>query len=383
MSLQSLKEIVSKFRTELSTQRNTLVYKRISDHVILIGVPVFYSERHEILCINAKSFKIILTFATNGRVTNNLFCTWGTMRIKHINYFGDLCFCNLCINQRVIINLICNKDYVNKIQFLQKLGICIDHDLLEADFTKISINCFKKYRKCYTWPFRVFQTLYDRYSGNVEEICQIPYNSTYVILINYLYLSLPEFKKVLFTLSQCNLFYHDYLRMRRLLLNSGYNIKCPLVPVNKSVKYWHDYILSIYTRHAEKIQLDQLQLLQQQYEDKYYSKAKFFEYENDEYIIKACKKLSELQTEGQYLNHCVGSYTKSVANGYEYILFLRKQISSDTPYFTLDLTPEKVLRQAHGKSNCNVPTDLMPFIQEWANKFSINIDQISSIQCPL
>lgn len=378
LKLINMKEIVSNFRKELRTQKNVLVYKRISEYIILIGVPLYYEGRHEIWYVNDKSSKIMYAFAANGRIVD--VCAWGNFRFYHINYFGYNFDCDLILRSMDIIKYSFPMD---KIKFLQKFQIRPTDDLL-INLSNISINCLKKYKLCQcNISFKLFYTIYKKYSGNVDEIVKSGISNYSLRSLLQYATSLPELLRMIKAASEDQYKYIDYLLIRKILLEAGYKIKCPLAPTNKPVEYWHDYILSIYNKYTDQIEAKKLQNAQQKYVKNYYDKAKAFEYKNDQYIIIACKELAELQIEGRYLNHCVGSYTTSVANGHEYILFLRKQISSNTPYFTLDLTPEKVLRQAHGKSNCNVPIDLMPFIQEWANKFSINIDKISSIQCPL
>ena len=119
------------------------------------------------------------------------------------------------------------------------------------------------------------------------------------------------------------------------------------------------------------------------YDKNVYDKAKQFEYSDEDYSIVACKQLSELNTEGLKLCHCVGSYIDSVSTGLEYILFLRKNDSPDIPYFTIDIQPNKVVRQIHGKYNCNLPDILHPFVEKWANKFDLDISNCNGIKAAL
>lgn len=374
-----MKEIVSNFRKELRTQKNVLVYKRISEYVILIGVPVDYEGRHEIWYVNDKLSEVMYAFAANGR-TVEVF-PFSKFRSYRINYFGYNFDCDLTLEHSDIIK---HPFPMDKIKFLQKLYIRLTDDLLNFNLANISINCLKKYKLCQSSiPFKLFYTVYKKYSGNVDEIIKSTL-STYVLkpLLQY-DISLPELLRMLSVASQDPYRYIDYLRMRKDLLEAGYKIKCPLAPTNKPVSYWHDYILPIYIKYTDQIQARKLQGAQQKYIKNYYDKAKAFEYKNDQYTIIACKELVELQIEGRSLNHCVGSYVDAVSEGREYILFLRKCDNPEIPYFTLDLTPENELRQAHGKCNCNVPAELRPFIKQWANKFNINITKISSKLCPL
>lgn len=370
-----MKEIISNFRKELRTQKHVLVYKRISEYVVLIGVPTIYDGKHEIWYVNAKSLIIMQAFACNGRkVDPSSFICYTS-----INYFGQCFCCQMYLTISDILDLIRNTSYLTQMQFLQKIGICITYDLLSYDLTNVSIKCLKKFNiyQNYT-SFADFHAFYKHYSGNIDPIFKYKLSSYYLRILNqYIYLSVPELSKVAEKIKENPWVYPDYIRMRKELLDNGYKIKCPLVPVNKSVKYWHDYILSIYQQYSDQIRACKVQNAQQRYIKNYYEQAKSFEYKNDEYTIIACKDLSELYVEGKYLNHCVGSYIDVVSEGKDYILFLRKCSDPEIPYFTLDLSPLKVLRQAQGKCNCNMSKEIMPFIKEWAHKFNINITNIS------
>ena len=108
-----------------------------------------------------------------------------------------------------------------------------------------------------------------------------------------------------------------------------------------------------------------------------------YEFEDDDYIIIACKQLEDLTKEGASLRHCVGTYVNSVSEGKEYILFLREKSDVDKSYFTIDLTPDKKVRQIHGYCNCNMNENIKPFINKWAKKFDLELTGCSGIKCAL
>lgn len=177
--------------------------------------------------------------------------------------------------------------------------------------------------------------------------------------------------------------YIDYLCMRTIV-PSEETKDLRLVPKDKhDLVYLHDKIMEIYYHYQEFRQKEQLIITNKRYHDYYYDKAKAFEYENDNYVIKACNELSELVREGQMLHHCVGSYTDSVSRGHEYILFLRKKEALNIPYFTIDLTPDKNIRQIHGLCNCNINKEIKPFIDEWIKKFDLDGSNYSGCLCAL
>ena len=144
------------------------------------------------------------------------------------------------------------------------------------------------------------------------------------------------------------------------------------------IEKYHDRALKIYNRYQQQILESQQKVIGDRYINNVYSLIKEYEFSNDEYVIIAPKSVFELTTEGRTLNHCVGSYVQSVSNGKEYILFLRKKENQDIPFFTINITPNKEIRQIHGKCNCNVPEELTPFIDSWKKKFDLigNYDKI-------
>lgn len=76
------------------------------------------------------------------------------------------------------------------------------------------------------------------------------------------------------------------------------------------------------------------------------------------------------------LNHCVASYKDSISEGKEYILFLRKQNDPDKPYFTIDVTSNKHVRQIHGFNNCNIENDVLrQFVENWGKAFNLIFDK--------
>ena len=174
--------------------------------------------------------------------------------------------------------------------------------------------------------------------------------------------------------------YRDYLRMLKDLpeeLTKGY----PKVP--QDLKKQHDRISKLYNHHAYEIQALKNKERNEKYQSSVYLNAIKYEFENNDYSIIACKQLEDLFKEGKALSHCVGSYTNSVLEGKEYILFLRKKSDIDTPYFTIDLLPDKRVRQIHGFCNCNMNSEIEPFVKQWADKFGLDLSDCSGVKCAL
>lgn len=174
--------------------------------------------------------------------------------------------------------------------------------------------------------------------------------------------------------------YRDYFTMRHQLSDETKR-QFPIFP--KNVKKYHDLIIPVYNREQAYRRERELQEKQDLYIKNVYNEAEKLNYSDENFIIKACEKLVELLFEGSTLRHCVGSYVNSVSQGREYILFLRKVSDPDTPYFTIDVTPEGQVRQIHGLCNCNMSDDIKPFVNEWANKFKLNLEGCSGVRCAL
>lgn len=107
-----------------------------------------------------------------------------------------------------------------------------------------------------------------------------------------------------------------------------------------------------------------------------------FIYKGDKYSIIAPGTISELDIEGNVLHHCVGSYKQNVAKGKEIILFLRKNSSLNTPFYTIDLDTDGYVRQIHTKYNENISSDpekddLISFLKEWGKEKSNIVNQKS------
>lgn len=173
--------------------------------------------------------------------------------------------------------------------------------------------------------------------------------------------------------------YRDYRRCVEHLDTESQK-QWPLYPKNfSSIETLHNEVTEVLNRDRERIQAAKQAERQQKYAKEFYSKACKLEMSDDVYSIIACKDLTDLVKEGRCLNHCVGSYITSVSEGREFILFLRKKKDLDTPFFTIDVTPDKKVRQIHGNRNSNLTKEVKPFVDKWAKKFDLDISNCSGI----
>ncbi len=81
-------------------------------------------------------------------------------------------------------------------------------------------------------------------------------------------------------------------------------------------------------------------------------------------MITPCRSHADLIKEGKILDHCVGTYAQTVANGLTCIFFIRKISEPDIPYFTLEFKKGKV-QQNRGYKNCDRTPEVIVFEKKW------------------
>lgn len=89
---------------------------------------------------------------------------------------------------------------------------------------------------------------------------------------------------------------------------------------------------------------------------------KKYSFECNGLLIRAAKSSNELINEGKALNHCVGTYADSYANGQTNILVIRKNSDIEKPYYTMEIRNGEII-QTRGKRNCNPTEDVSKFIE--------------------
>ena len=89
------------------------------------------------------------------------------------------------------------------------------------------------------------------------------------------------------------------------------------------------------------------------------------------YSVLAPKKADDLKVEGSVLNHCVGSYIKSVIDGACQIFFLRKE--KDKPLVTLEVRDGKIA-QVHGAHNRKPTTEEIDILRHFAKAKELRYD---------
>ncbi len=96
---------------------------------------------------------------------------------------------------------------------------------------------------------------------------------------------------------------------------------------------------------------------------------KKFSFKDDQFILRPAKTNSEIVLEGQVQHICVGggTYRDRMEKGQSYILFLRKKEEPNTPFYTIEISPDYKIIQRHGKYNHE--GDEVKEVDEFLNKF--------------
>ncbi len=144
--------------------------------------------------------------------------------------------------------------------------------------------------------------------------------------------------------------YLDYLRMAE---RAGYDLSDRFNLFPRDIRQAHDVVQDLLEQEKLKEDLkaaDRTHTGIPRIEEKI---RKQFTYSNGKYCIRPAKTNQEIVKEGQQMHICVGNgrYASQMEQGTAYILFLRKKEDPDTPFYTIEITPEFKIIQRHGKYN--------------------------------
>ena len=165
----------------------------------------------------------------------------------------------------------------------------------------------------------------------------------------------------------------DYYTMCRRLnipIESPFKLK-----TNEQIQKVHDEALLLYNKKESQTSQEKeekYKFIKQRYRD--------LSYKDNDFTIIYPNNLSDVKLEGLILHHCVGSYVDRILDMTAYIMFIRKNEDINTPYFTLHYVLENnkiVIKQVHGKYNCNTSDKILNFVKSWANKFGAKLEDIN------
>lgn len=263
------------------------------------------------------------------------------------------------IGMPVLASEIAKVDLGDKTGFSEVLGISKQYLPLYRKYN-VSLLEHRIIKSSKTWvsefSFENFRLLAFEYTDR-DDIVDILKTMSFERFVNY-FLKQKEAngkKKLQYSL----MLYKDYLSMSESLKvdMSRKSLRFP-----RNIKEAHDLILPRFNKVKHKVDDEKFKLAV----EKLYRGMK--EYAKGDYCIVFPSLRSELITEGQALNHCVGNdnYYKGHIAGSRMIFFVRMAMKSDKPYFTMEIDMRELkIMQLHGFSHRSAP----PEIRKFANEF--------------
>lgn len=104
-----------------------------------------------------------------------------------------------------------------------------------------------------------------------------------------------------------------------------------------------------------------------------YENLRITAFEKDGFCIILPQRRSDLTTEGQSLNHCVGGerYAKNHMAGTSLIFFVRKVQNREKPFFTMEVNMESChINQLYGFGDCSAPDEVRKFAEAFVKKLA-------------
>lgn len=144
----------------------------------------------------------------------------------------------------------------------------------------------------------------------------------------------------------------------------GCNMKKKAILEPRDMKAQHDLLSSqIAAQKKEK----ENSLLPQAIENGLYWWAR--EYAGEDFLVVYPQTRDDFITEGQSLNHCVGSaryYDRHIL-GRQMVFFIRRTSQPEKPFFTTEIDMEDGrIRQLYGFSDCSAPKEVRGFVEGFA-----------------
>ena len=171
-------------------------------------------------------------------------------------------------------------------------------------------------------------------------------------------------------------YYRQYVDFITMINKMDLRQKVKLYPKTKEeLVKMHDYAAAAYNlnknEYRKKAFIAQL------------NKVEKMEYENDDFdfCVVLPKGPEDLVVEGIELSHCVKSYISRVADGQTNIVFIRRKDDKNKPFFTVELTNDRVISQVHGFANRNADTEpgMTEFVERWARNKRLKVGRINHV----
>lgn len=211
------------------------------------------------------------------------------------------------------------------------------------------------------------------YPGAVHEIVkEFIGNDIGTVLERNVIKYLPTF----FNMTKCSYSqwntYHDYLNMVKKM-NIRQHVKLYPATEPELIQLHNDAAAAYNIHKSEYKRAAFIQAL---------SKVEKMEYEHEDhdFCVVIPKGPEDLVVEGVQLSHCVKSYIDRVSEGRTNIVFIRKKEEPWKPFFTVEVTNDRVVAQVHGLANRNADTEpgMLEFVHQWAKSKRLRIGAINS-----
>lgn len=215
---------------------------------------------------------------------------------------------------------------------------------------------------------------------SADDILNVDYVNRDIICSYYFYKTNKEFNVQSFNryiiefsrlLSNNNFVdYYTMCKSMNIPIESPFKLK-----TTEQIQKVHDEAMLLYNKESSQVSQEEenkYKFIKQNYRD--------LSYKDNDFTIIYPNTLSDVKLEGLILHHCVGSYVDRILDTTAYIMFIRKNEDINTPYFTLHYVLENnkiIIKQVHGKYNCNTSDKILNFVKSWANKFGAKLEDIN------
>ena len=232
----------------------------------------------------------------------------------------------------------------SELSFIEKLGEWVSPELLQA-YRSIQSRCRGNYFALTAVIAEVGASRALKYIGKQQQLH--PKVAASKILVEY----------------------KDYLHMSKELRvdMSHKSVRFPadIIEAHKTITARYNEV----KLEIEKLKGEKLNAAFNKAVNEHYIRLGLTGFQKNGFRIVLPQLRTDLITEGQSLNHCVGSdgYYKKCMMGTVMIFFIRKQENPEKPFFTMEMdTTNGRIIQLYGFGDCTAPKD----VREFANAFS-------------
>lgn len=162
--------------------------------------------------------------------------------------------------------------------------------------------------------------------------------------------------------------YVDYLNE---CIELDFDMTCKSVLVPQNLHEAHQRTIELLREKRDKKRAEELKGKQEKFEKKLLPKYnKKYSFEAGDYLIRPAKSATELISEGNALNHCVGRYADSYLTGGLIILLIREKSEPDKPFYTMEISLSGDVIQCRTTCNqsYNENEKVKAFVELWKSR---------------